>query len=193
VVFGKVIRGFEVVKQIAQVPVDAKSRPTARVAIVNCGELELRKKPVEPRPGRYLRFTSCYVLLKPQLEPEGGSSGEEVPKERKKRHRSRSVSHSRTPEPSLKQHKKKKDKKRREERSKSASGREIISNANVIPGKETEEEYDARLEREEQERLEARKAHQLAEITQKYADAQASEGGVRFKGAFNRGLVLCRC
>ncbi|ETW82933.1 hypothetical protein HETIRDRAFT_316187 [Heterobasidion irregulare TC 32-1] len=49
VVFGKIIRGYaDVVKKIAEVPVDAKDRPTVPVTISNCGELELRKllKPV---------------------------------------------------------------------------------------------------------------------------------------------------
>ncbi|KAH7922503.1 hypothetical protein BV22DRAFT_1017158 [Leucogyrophana mollusca] len=44
VVFGKVIRGYdEVIKKIAQVPVDSKDRPEVPVVIVNCGELQLRK------------------------------------------------------------------------------------------------------------------------------------------------------
>ena len=44
VVFGRVIRGYEeVVKQVANVPVDDKDRPLVPVVISNCGELELRK------------------------------------------------------------------------------------------------------------------------------------------------------
>ncbi|KAF9456342.1 cyclophilin-like domain-containing protein [Collybia nuda] len=46
VVFGKVIRGYnEVVKRIAELPVDEKDRPLSPVFISNCGELELRKPP----------------------------------------------------------------------------------------------------------------------------------------------------
>lgn len=45
VVFGKVIRGFEdVIQRIAEVPVDQKDKPTKPILIVNCGELELRKR-----------------------------------------------------------------------------------------------------------------------------------------------------
>jgi peptidyl-prolyl isomerase G (cyclophilin G) len=52
VVFGKVIRGYDdVVKRISEVPVDAKDRPKIPVAISNCGELELRKKPDDPQGG----------------------------------------------------------------------------------------------------------------------------------------------
>lgn len=46
VVFGKVIRGYDdVVKRVAQVPVDEKDRPLSPVLVSNCGELELRKPP----------------------------------------------------------------------------------------------------------------------------------------------------
>ena len=48
VVFGRVIRGFEVVQKIADVPVDEKDRPQVPVAIANCGELVLRAKSTEP-------------------------------------------------------------------------------------------------------------------------------------------------
>lgn len=45
VVFGKVIRGFEdVVQRLAEVPVDQKDKPTKLILIINCGELELRKR-----------------------------------------------------------------------------------------------------------------------------------------------------
>ena len=57
VVFGKVIRGYEnVVKKLAQVPVDAKDRPQTPIVISNCGELELRKKPVAEQTNRTLTF-----------------------------------------------------------------------------------------------------------------------------------------
>lgn len=45
VVFGKVIRGFEdVVQRLVEVPVDQKDRPIKPILIINCGELELRKR-----------------------------------------------------------------------------------------------------------------------------------------------------
>ena len=45
VVFGRVIRGYDVVEKIAALPVDNKDRPLAPIVISNCGELELRKPP----------------------------------------------------------------------------------------------------------------------------------------------------
>ncbi len=48
-VFGKVIRGYtEVVTKIATIPTDEKDRPSVPVVITHCGELELRKPPVQP-------------------------------------------------------------------------------------------------------------------------------------------------
>jgi peptidyl-prolyl isomerase G (cyclophilin G) len=45
VVFGKVVKGYEIAKQIAEIPVDEKHRPLSPVVISNCGELELRRPP----------------------------------------------------------------------------------------------------------------------------------------------------
>ncbi|KZT19244.1 hypothetical protein NEOLEDRAFT_984665 [Neolentinus lepideus HHB14362 ss-1] len=48
VIFGRVIRGYEeVVKKIAEVPVDEKDRPRVPVVISNCGELQFKAK-VQP-------------------------------------------------------------------------------------------------------------------------------------------------
>ncbi|KAG2071796.1 hypothetical protein BDR04DRAFT_1015342 [Suillus decipiens] len=50
VVFGRVIRGYEeVVKKLAVVPVDDKDRPQHPIVIVNCGELELKRKAEAPQ------------------------------------------------------------------------------------------------------------------------------------------------
>ncbi|KIP10976.1 hypothetical protein PHLGIDRAFT_100241 [Phlebiopsis gigantea 11061_1 CR5-6] len=45
VVFGRVVRGYEeVIRKIAEVPVDEKDRPSVPVTVANCGELVLRAK-----------------------------------------------------------------------------------------------------------------------------------------------------
>lgn len=49
VVFGRVIRGYDVVQKIAEVQVDEKDRPLKPVVIANCGELVLRSKPQEDK------------------------------------------------------------------------------------------------------------------------------------------------
>lgn len=51
-----------------------------------------------------------------------------------------------------------------------------------IPVEETEEEYDARLEREENERIELERRKELARIKEKYEKEIQSKNGVRFKG-----------
>jgi cyclophilin family peptidyl-prolyl cis-trans isomerase len=38
-VFGRVVKGMEVVRQIAKVEVDDKDKPIEDIRIVNCGEL----------------------------------------------------------------------------------------------------------------------------------------------------------
>lgn len=73
VVFGKVVRGEDVVQKLAIVPVDGKDRPQVPVEIINCGELELRRKPEESATGELhfeiLMFFALTTL--PQLSPRG--------------------------------------------------------------------------------------------------------------------------
>ncbi|KAJ6570283.1 cyclophilin-like domain-containing protein [Mycena vulgaris] len=53
----------------------------------------------------------------------------------------------------------------------------------AAPAGETEEEYDARLEREELERIEAQRKKDLERIKQRYeSEIQTKNGGVRLKG-----------
>lgn len=55
---------------------------------------------------------------------------------------------------------------------------------------ETEEEYDLRLEREENERLEAARLEKLQKMTAQLAEPLQSKGGVRFKGAIRLEKVV---
>jgi len=48
--------------------------------------------------------------------------------------------------------------------------------------KETEEEYDARLEREENERLAVARQRELEQLKQQHEQETSSTNGVRFKG-----------
>ncbi|KAJ3008450.1 hypothetical protein NUW54_g3149 [Trametes sanguinea] len=89
VVFGRVIRGFEVIQRIAEVPTDEKDRPRVPVVIANCGELMLRSQaqPKQPEP----RSAS---------ESVSGSDSEDERRHRKKRrHRSSSPERSRSRSP----------------------------------------------------------------------------------------------
>jgi peptidyl-prolyl isomerase G (cyclophilin G) len=52
-----------------------------------------------------------------------------------------------------------------------------------VPTQETEEEYDARLEREELERIEAQRKKDLERLKERYErEIQNNNGGVRLKG-----------
>ncbi|KAF8207273.1 cyclophilin-like domain-containing protein [Mycena galopus ATCC 62051] len=160
VVFGKVIRGYdEVVAKLAEVSVDEKSRPLSTVLISNCGELELRK-PAKPAK-----------RASPVSDAE-----EEESRRRKKARRSESVDSDR----SRTERKKEKKKKKKSKRSKEE---EPVTTEPGVPREETEEEYDARLEREELERIEAQRKKDLERLKEQYEkEAQTTNGGVRLKG-----------
>lgn len=155
VVFGRVIRGYdEVVKKLAAVPVDDKDRPQHPIVIVNCGELELKRK---------------------------AETSQEIPSRR--RHSSRSRSRSSDHDRSTQKKKRSKRRKRESKEDVKTDDEDRKNEAEKVPRQETEEEYDARLEREEQERLEEAKRRELERIKRKYESTPpASEGGVRFKG-----------
>jgi len=156
VVFGKVIRGYEeVVKKLAEVAVDEKDRPLSPIVISGCGELELRKPPAKS--------------TKPSQ-----SNTETTDRRRSRRSRSRSRSFS-SEEGHRRRKKLKKKKDLKEEAAEQAPPPKV-------PAEETEEEYDARLEREEKERIEAERKKELERIKQKYESEIRDSNGIRFKG-----------
>ncbi|KAJ3734173.1 cyclophilin-like domain-containing protein [Lentinula guzmanii] len=186
VVFGRVLRGYdEVVKKITEVPVDGKDRPLNPVVIENCGELELKKPPgmltCRVLPRIHLRIT---LVKRAPSESESETAKEE--KSSKSRHRSRH-SHSRSrasddsDSDSSRERRRRKKSKRKHRRDKSE---EVIKeNTDKLNFRgETEEEYDARLEREEKERLEAERKQELQKIKERYEAESYTQDGVRFKG-----------
>uniref|UniRef100_A0A0W0FKD0 peptidylprolyl isomerase n=1 Tax=Moniliophthora roreri TaxID=221103 RepID=A0A0W0FKD0_MONRR len=177
VVFGRVLRGFEeVVRKIEQVPCDAKDRPSVPIIINNCGELELRKK-VQPLPAK---------PEKRSVSVSGSDSEDnrKRSKRRSRRSRSRSLSADDSDGGEKRRHRKKSkrkhvsDKKERKERSPSPD---------AVPRKETEEEYDTRLEREEKERMEEARKRHLEKMKTQYESESQSSNGIRYKGG--RGLI----
>jgi peptidyl-prolyl isomerase G (cyclophilin G) len=167
VVFGKVIRGFDdVVRKIAQVSTDEKDRPAIPVIVFNCGELELRKKAAPPP--KELSVSAS----------ESGDESERTHKRHKRHQRSRSPGN--TTERDSKRHKRKRKHKQQKDEghSPSRSGKDEP----VGERKETEEEYDARLEREEKERLAAERKRELERLSRQREQEASSTNGVRFKG-----------
>ncbi|CUA76009.1 peptidyl-prolyl isomerase G (cyclophilin G) [Rhizoctonia solani] len=169
VVFGRVVSGQDIVKQISEMPVDEKSRPLKPVVIASCGELELRKAPPKPRdPTPESRSAS----------PADSDSDHE--RQRRKSRRSRSAS----PEGTRSKHKKHKSKRKDKDRKrdKDPKDKELDDKE---PRKETEEEYDARLEREENERIIARRKAELEErkrALERERERTYETAGVRYKG-----------
>ncbi|KAL1745394.1 cyclophilin-like domain-containing protein [Schizophyllum fasciatum] len=171
VVVGRVIRGLDVVQQVADVDVDAKFRPVVPVVVSNSGELELRRPPPKPISEASASDAEDSHNRKRKSRRRSPSTGgsDDGEKERKRRHKSKKSKHrkhrSRTPEPPV---------------------------APTEPRQETEEEYDARLEREEHERIAARRREELARAKEELRRLQqerqsghpAPEGqsGIRFKG-----------
>ena len=200
VVFGKVIRGFDdVVPKIAQGSTDEKDRPVVPVIVYNCGELELRKKAAPPRTciilsffsfgnvmGSLLLYSSSSAFL-PAKEPSVSASSEsEDETERrshkchKRRQRSRSPGNATEGDDKRLKRKRKHKHQKDEDRSPSRSGKAEP----VTERKETEEEYDARLEREENERLAAARKREMERLSREREQEAASTNGVRFKGMF---------
>lgn len=157
-VFGRVLRGQEILSKIELIPVDEKYRPKVPVMVYNCGELELRRKP----------------------QPVGSDSTSESEDDRRRRRRR---SRSRSIDSDKPRHKKKKRTKRKDD------GQDIVEGSSPVrilrPGQtvpETEEEYDARLEREELERVAARKR----EEAERRKEREQTRNGVRYKGRGRR-------
>lgn len=202
VVFGRVIRGYDVIQKIAQVPVDEKDRPAKPILVANCGELVLRAPPKEDKPeGILISFIISatfltYESIAKSHEKEATPSGESdhgAHKKRRHRHRSRSrsvgseASESDEDRPERQKHRKKtksKHKKRNRSRSKEVNSDDESKKRKDEPEEETEEQYDARLEREEKERIEAARRRELEKMKRRLEDeaARASTNGVRFKG-----------
>lgn len=171
VVFGKVIRGFDdVVRKIAQVSTDEKDRPVVPVIVYNCGELELRKK-----TGHSPKEPSVSASSESEDETERRSN-----KRHKRRQRSRSPGNA--TEGDDKRHKRKRKHKHKHQKDEERSPSRSRKAEPVGEQKETEEEYDARLEREENERLAAAREREMERLSRQHEQEAPSTNGVRFKG-----------
>jgi hypothetical protein len=154
-VFGKVIHGMEHIEAIGRLETDSKDRPLNKVVISHCGELELRKPPPARR-----------ASTPPSIKSDSDSEAEER-REKRRRKSKRETSEERRERRLLKKEKKSKSK----SKSKSKKDGE----------EETIEELDARLEREEKERLETLRVEK-EEAVKKERERRIAEGGVVYKG-----------
>jgi hypothetical protein len=138
----------------------------------NCGR-RLRKLPVSIRNVRLQLWVHKWATVE-----------QEEKKKKKRRHRSRSQSSERSESRSeSREHRRRKRKERREreDRERNSQVHDELGNTEK-DRKETEEEYDARLEREERERIAAHKKEELQRAKERYHEAPVGDGGIRFKG-----------
>jgi peptidyl-prolyl isomerase G (cyclophilin G) len=174
VVFGRVASGYEeVIKKIADVHVDHKDRPTVPVVIVNCGELELRTRKVDGARS---------ALHNDRLEQTSAKEAKHGKRKISAPNREDRGQH-RNPSPSLPSDVPRK-RKNNIDYSGSHAKSPVLSDSpprREMHLHETEEEYDARLEREEVERLTAERKSKLQKLRNVDEDMQISKG-VRFKG-----------
>ncbi|TBU25187.1 cyclophilin-like domain-containing protein [Dichomitus squalens] len=201
VVFGRVIRGYDVVERIADVPTDEKDRPRAPVVIANSGELMLRAQAQQQAKQPSPKSTSASA----SESEEDERRRHDKKRRRSSRSLSRSRSRSRSPdrgrsrtrsgspasdrERKRQKSSKKKDKKKhkhKKDKEKKARAASPSGGADGEPASETESQYDARLEREEKERIEEARKRELARIAQRLKEEEErraqESGGVRFKG-----------
>lgn len=194
------LRGYqEVIQKIAEFPVDQKDRPIKPITIANCGELVMRSEAKRSEskaegqstviPGKgsadQIMLQAEKKDIRSQSEPDSESETERRrDKKRRHHHRSRSrtdsesVDEDRSRRHHHKKSKRKKDRSRSPSRPKNAGSDDEKA---TIPQEETEEQYDARLEREEKERLEAQRKRELERLKRLQEDVPTTNG-VRFKG-----------
>lgn len=180
VVFGKVIRGFDVVKAIEKVETNEKDAPTTLIVITHCGELQLRQQPPPPTAEEG-------ATKKRGASESAGSESESDRREHKKRKKEKKEKRRREKEEKRRTRHPGND--RSPSRSRSGSRSKSVDRDDEQPGAvadsithETEQEYDARLEREERERAELQKKTLLQRMKD---EAQIDpKTGIRYKGAF---------
>ena len=189
------IRGLDVVQKVAEVEVDAKFRPVVPVIVSNSGELELRRPPRESAPPRAWDLSLIPRVAKPASEESVSDEEDSRSRKRKSRRRSPSSGVSSDEDRDRKRKHKSKKSKHRKHRSRTPNA----PATSTEPRQETEEEYDARLEREEKERIEARRKEELRRVQEQLKrrqereasnSASESQTGIRFKGT-HEGIGHC--
>ncbi|KIR25947.1 peptidyl-prolyl isomerase G (cyclophilin G) [Cryptococcus deuterogattii LA55] len=202
VVFGRVVFGMEHIDTIGQLPTDDRDRPLSPVTIIHCGELELRRPPPKPR-ARSASISSSFSdrsrsrsrSRSPSRNRSRDASSPDRSASTKRRSRSRKYSDSGSEsdydsDDSRERRRRRKDRKRSKRsksksKSKSKSRRLSRGRDSESEREETLSELDARLEREEKEKLEKERLEKLAEMKRKIEEEKQrvkDAGGVIYKG-----------
>jgi len=194
VVFGKVLRGFDdVVKQIEAVKTHHDDRPLQPVRIVNCGELEYRGPPATAS-------TAAAALTKKEGAEKRGRSQSGSGSGSRERNRSKTPSTASSSSDDEERKRKERKRKRKEEKREAKRRKKEEDKAGTARttsdvetsvarnplANETEEEYDLRLEREENERNEAFRTAQEASERERAKMGWVDERtGLQYKGKHN--------
>lgn len=177
VVFGKVVKGMEVIRMIEETKVDTKDNPLKKVEIVNCGELEFRGPAGTSAPASVSaeKRSRSESRSESSHSSKSDSEDEEERRERKKRRKEEKREAKRI--------KKEEKKKKKRADSPNTTPRQVDFDPSNPYGMETEEEYDARLEREENERREARRREDEQRRKEEMKAGKLDERtGIRYKG-----------
>ncbi|WWC58184.1 uncharacterized protein I303_100720 [Kwoniella dejecticola CBS 10117] len=173
VVFGKVVFGLEHIEAIGKLSTDDRDRPLTPVVISHCGELELRRPP--PQQARSPSVSSSRSR---SASPDRRRKSKSRSKSRRDDSDEDDSDDSEGRDRDRRRSKKKKDRRDRERKEKDRK-------KTRKPREETEEELDARLEREEKELLEKQRLERLEAMKKQIEQERQKikdDGGVVYKG-----------
>ncbi|GAA5846210.1 hypothetical protein JCM5353_007046 [Sporobolomyces roseus] len=204
VVFGKVIKGFEVIQAMSKLPVDAKDRPLQLVTISHCGELQRKAKPVPQRaPSPSPSAASDRSRSRSRSRSVSSSRSRSPSPARKRRHRHRSTrsrsnrdgsddedsdrerSSSRRKHKSSKRSKHRSSRKRGEDVEEKKDGEDGLLTAAEIAALEkraAQEAEEEQRKKEEEEILSKEREREAAEKRAQQERELIANGGVVFKG-----------
>lgn len=142
--------------------------------------LQLRRTRASQKAGgtRFVLLDFVYIVLTRKTAQPTKEVSESEERHKSPRRRSKRSASADSDQP--RQRKKKSKKKKRTEAEEETPKEE--NKLSGEPHQETEEEYDARLEREENERLEAARKQELERVKRRYESELEVKDGVRFKG-----------
>ncbi|GAA5902237.1 uncharacterized protein JCM6883_001341 [Sporobolomyces salmoneus] len=212
VVFGKVVKGFEVIQAMSKLPVDAKDRPLQLVTISHCGELERKVKTVPKRaPSPTPSAASDRSRSRSRSRSVSSSRSRSPSPARKRRHRhrsdrsrsnrddseveegsdrERSSSRRRRHRRDKKSNKHRSSKKRRggedededENREKEADGLLSPEEIAALEKRAAEEAEEEKRRQEVEARLQEEREREAAEKREQREREMIANGGVVFKG-----------
>lgn len=174
--FGKVVKGMDVVETIAKVATDAQDKPLVDVTIVHAGELVKKSTLAES--------SSTLPVSRDRRRLSSGSDSDSSSSEQERRKRRREKKSRRKDEKRSSRRRHRDDSDDDDEKKKMGKKDKLNSLVQGYVREETEEELDARLEREENERLEAAKREKMESLKRQIEEEkrQQANGGVIYKG-----------